>query len=124
VDLIPTLAHLTGNPIPNWAEGKLLPRLGGTQDEKRSIFSMDARTNSSFGPLVNFSISLTRENHRLIHYIYPKLKYEGYEFYDLSADPEEMQDLYPSKPALAMDMKDELDQKVVDVNRPFQRSGL
>jgi len=124
VDLIPTLAHLTGNPIPNWAEGKLLPRLGGTQDEKRSIFSMDARTNSSFGPLVNFSISLTRENHRLIHYIYPKLKYEGYEFYDLSADPDEMQDLYPSKPALAMDMKDELDQKVVDVNRPFQRSGL
>jgi hypothetical protein len=35
-----------------------------------------------------------------------------------------MQDLYPSRPALAMDMKDELDQKVVDVNRPFQRSGL
>jgi hypothetical protein len=85
---------------------------------------MDARTNSSFGPLVNFSISVTRENHRLIHYIYPKLKHESYEFYDLSADPEEMQDLYPSRPALAMDMKDELDQKVVDVNRPFQRSGL
>ncbi len=124
VDLVPTLAHLTGNPIPSWAEGKLLPKLGGTEDEKRSIFSMDARTNSSFGPLVNFSISVTRENHRLVHYIYPKLKHESYEFYDLSADPEEIKDLYPSRPALAMEMKDELDQKVVDVNRPFQRSGL
>ncbi len=124
VDLVPTLAHLTGNPFPSWGEGQLLPKLGGTEDEKRSIFSMDARTNSSFGPLVNFSISVTREHHRLIHYIYPKLKHESYEFYDLSTDPEEMQDLYPSRPALAMDMKAELDQKVVDVNRPFQRSGL
>ena len=124
VDLISTLAHLTGNPIPEWGEGRLLPKLGGTEDEKRSIFSMDARTNSSFGPLVNFSISITREHHRLIHYIYPKLKYDSYEFYDLDADPEEMKDLYPSHPSLAREMQDELDQKVTDVNRPFQRSGL
>ncbi len=48
---------------------------------------MDARTNSSFGPLTNFSISVTREKHRLIHYIYPKLKYESYEFYDLKRRP-------------------------------------
>jgi arylsulfatase A-like enzyme len=124
VDLLPTLAHLTGNPAPDWAEGKLLPKLGGTDDEKRSLYSMEARTNSSFGPLTNFSISVTRERHRLIHYIYPKLKYDGYEFYDLEADPDEMKDLYSSHPTLAVDMKAELDQKVVDVNRPFQRSGL
>jgi arylsulfatase A-like enzyme len=124
VDLASTLAHLTGNPIPKWAEGKLLPRLGGVEDDKRSIYSMEARTNSSFGPLANFSISITREHHRLIHYIYPKLNYDGYEFYDLDADPEEMKNLYLSQPSLAMDMKNELDQKVVDVNRPFQRSAL
>jgi arylsulfatase A-like enzyme len=124
VDLISTLAHLTGKPLPDWAEGRLLPRLGGTEDEKRSIFSMDARTNSSFGTLANFSISITREHHRLIHYVYPKLKYDRYEFYDLAADPEEMNDLYSSQPALAMDMQAELDQKVAEVNRPFQRSGF
>ena len=50
--------------------------------------------------------------------------YQPLELYNLKADPEEMDDLYPSHPSLAVDMKDELDQKVVDVNRPFQRSGL
>jgi arylsulfatase A-like enzyme len=124
VDLISTVAHLTGNPPPRWAEGRLLPRLGGTEDEKRSIFSMDARTNSSFAPLANFSISITREHHRLIHYIYPKLQYDRYEFYNLDADREEMKDLYPARPSLAVDMQAELAQKVIEVNRPFQRSGL
>ena len=60
----------------------------------------------------------------MIHYVYPRLKYDRYEFYDLEADTEEMEDLYPSRPGLAINMKEELDQKVVDVNRPFQRSGL
>ena len=124
VDLISTIAHLTGNPLPDWGEGSLLPRLGGIEDEKRSIYSMDARTNSSFGPLANFSISVTRQGHRLIHYIYPKLKYDKYEFYNLDADPEEMKDLYSSHLALAKDMQEELDQKVVEVNRPFQHSGF
>lgn len=124
VDLLPTLAHLTGNPIPGWVEGKLLPTLGGDDDEKRSIFSMDARTSSSFAPLTNFSISLTREHHRLIYYSYPKNGYVHYEFYDLDADPQEMKDLYPSMPALASEMQDELLQKISEVNEPFQRNGM
>ena len=124
VDMISTLAHLTGNSIPQWAEGKLLPKLGGVEDDKRSIFSMDARTNSSFGPLTNFSISLTREHYRLSHYVYPRHKFDRYEFYELDADPEEMYDLYPTSPAFAREMQEELDQKVADMNRPFQRSGL
>ena len=122
VDLLPTIAHLTGNPIPGWVEGKLLPRLGGEEDEHRSIFSMDAKMNSSFAPLHNYSLSITRDRHRLMYYCYPKENYQKYEFYDLDADPEEMSNLYSSQPTLAKEMQEELLQKIEEVNKPFQRS--
>jgi arylsulfatase A-like enzyme len=124
VDLLPTIAHLTGNPIPDWSEGIILPKLGGEVEEGRSIFSMDAKLNSSFGPLVNYSMSLTRNRHRLVSYSYPKDNYEKYEFYDLEADPQEMKDLYASNPSLAIEMQDELMQKVHEVNKPFTNNGL
>ena len=122
VDLMPTIANLTGNRIPDWVEGRLLPRLGGIAQEGRSVFSMDAKTNSSFGPLRTFTISITREHHRLVHYSYPRDRYEKYEFYNLEDDPHEMSDLYPANPPLARQMKDELLQKVYEVNRPFDRA--
>ena len=86
------------------------------------MFSMDAKSNSSFGPLRNYSISLTRDRHRLVHYRYPRDKYEKYELYDLDADPDELSDLYPSFPALARQMKDELEHKVLEVNKPFDQA--
>jgi hypothetical protein len=122
VDLVPTIADLTGNPIPEWVEGRLLPKLGGTAQQDRSVFSMDAKTNSSFGPLRNYSISLTRDRHRLVHYRYPRDRYEKYELYDLDDDSDEISDLYPSFPSLARHMKDELQQKVLDVNKPFDQA--
>ena len=124
VDLLPTIAHLMENPIPEWTEGKLLPNLGGEEDESRSIFSMDAKMNSSFGLLRNYSMSLTRNNHRLTYYSYPKDSYEKYEFFDLGVDPQELKNLYPSRPSLAREMQEELLQKVLEVNKPFQRNGL
>ena len=121
VDLLPTIAHLTGNPIPEWAEGRVLPNLGGEAEEGRSVFSIDARTSSSFTPLENFSISVTRDHHRLLFYRYPESGYQEFEFYDLDADPHELKDLFPSSPALALEMKDELLQKVEEFNRPYRR---
>jgi arylsulfatase A-like enzyme len=121
VDILPTAAHLSGNPIPAWAEGKPLPGLGGVDSEGQSVFSMDAKTNSSFTPLVNFSISITRNHHRLVYYNYPKNNYQKYEFFDLNADLGELNDLYPSSPALAMEMQDELLQKIEEIDRPYRR---
>src|SRR6266498_604775 len=122
VDLLPTIAQLTGNPIPEWVEGKLLPKFGGVKDDHRSLFSMDAKMNSSFTPMLNFSMSITRDHHRLAYYCYPKDSYQKYEFYDLDADPEEINNLYPSSPSLDRKMQDELLQKIAEVNKPFQRS--
>ncbi len=119
VDLLPTIAHLGGNRIPDWVEGTALPNLGGEPQGGRSVFSMDAKMNSSFTPLRNYSIAMTRDGHRLTHYSYPKDKYEKYEFYDLDTDPQEVNDLYPLKTSLALKMQEELEQKMHEVNKPF-----
>jgi arylsulfatase A-like enzyme len=121
-DILPTVVNALGHPIPAWVEGRLLPGLGGVDySERRSIFSLDAKFNSSFAPLRNYSVSLTRDTHRLIHYSYPKDNYEKYEFYSLDADPHELDDLYPSSPALSIEMKDELLEKIEEVNKPYRR---
>ena len=119
VDILPTVTHLTGNPTPDWAEGELLPGLGGREEAGRGVFSMDAKTNSSFRPLTKFSVSLTRGPYRLACYDYPVSGYKAYEFYDLNADPLEMNDLYPLRPSEAVRMQQELTQKIEEVNKPY-----
>lgn len=120
VDLLPTIASLGGAGRPDWAEGQLLPEFGGTIDEARGLYTMDAKTNSAFGRLIHVSFALVRSNHRLVYYQYPDLDYRGFELYDLDADPNELNDLYPGKPQVAVQMQAELLQKLAEVNSPFQ----
>jgi arylsulfatase A-like enzyme len=115
VDVLPTLAHLLGKPVPDWVEGELLPGFGGDENLERSIYSMDAKTNASFAPLTQTSISLTKNQHRLTYYAYQDD--QQFEFYNLEEDREELHDLYPSLPALARRMKAELLQKLDEINR-------
>jgi arylsulfatase A-like enzyme len=118
VDILPTLTHLAGMPVPNWTEGKLLPLFGGTEDPDRSIFAMDAKRNSAFKPLTEFSLSLTKGDYRLTYYQYPETT--KFEFYDLKEDPEELNDLHSSHLEMEARMKNELLQKLSEVNKPFE----
>ena len=54
-DILPTLAHLTGNPVPGWVEGELLPGLGGEENRQRGVYVVDAKENSAFAPLSQYS---------------------------------------------------------------------
>ena len=119
VDILPTIANLTGTDSPQWGEGRLLPELGGEDDPSRSIFSMDAKSASSFAAIRQLSISITKQRHRLVHYQYPN--YSGFEFYDMDNDADELTNLFPSAPSLAKQMKDELLQKMDEFNRPYQK---
>ena len=118
VDILSTAASLAGLPAPRWGEGQVLPELGGLEDPKRSIFTVDAKSNPSFSPLTNVSLASTRGGYRLAYYNYHGVT--RFEFYDLINDPEELTDIYPASPSIAMDMKDELLQKLSDVNRPYE----
>jgi hypothetical protein len=119
VDILPTVSHMAGGSTPPWAEGRLLPGFGGTVDLSRGIFAMDAKKNSSFSRLEKYSVCLTRDRYRLTQYMYPT--YTSFEFYDLDTDSEEMEDLYPLHPSVAVDMQNELMDKIADVNRPYGR---
>ncbi|MGD8405927.1 MAG: sulfatase-like hydrolase/transferase, partial [Anaerolineales bacterium] len=39
VDILPTLAQLTGSSQPAWTEGQVLPGLGGAEDTSRGVFT-------------------------------------------------------------------------------------
>jgi arylsulfatase A-like enzyme len=116
VDLLPTIASMAGLEAPAWAEGRLLPGFGGTPDESRSIYSMDAKTNSAFDSLTRLSLSLTKNHYRLTYYRHPDVNYEDLELYDLAEDPEELNNLWPAGSPLASPMKDELLQKLSEMN--------
>jgi arylsulfatase A-like enzyme len=120
VDLLPTLAHLTGNPVPNWAEGTILPGLGGVGEQNRSIFVLDAKQNSSFEPLTQYSASLTKGDYRLTYYVYPP-KIQRFELYNLAEDPEELSNLFSKAGSVAKPMQDELLNTLLEADRLYRK---
>jgi arylsulfatase A-like enzyme len=123
VDVLPTLAHLTGNEIPNWCEGQMLPALGGTEDPERSIYMMDAKVNPAFGPLSIASFAIRKGKYKLIYYKgYEKYKgIDKFELYDMESDPEELNDLYAGNPAIAQPLQDELIGKIEAENSKYKK---
>jgi len=118
IDIVPTLAQLAGLSISDWVEGSPLPKLGGVEESQRSIYTIDAANNSSFEQLTRASISLIKAPYRLTYYNYPD--YQQFELYDLDADPEELNDLYPSHPVEALQMQDEMMQRMAEADHPFK----
>lgn len=120
VDVLPTLLHLTGQTVPDWCEGQLLPGLGGAPDSERATFSIEAKTNPAFAPLQKVSIALRKDNYKLT--VYKGYRDEDlYELYDLAADPEELTDLFPAGPAIAKTLQAELLDRLQTANAPYQR---
>ena len=112
VDLLPSLAKLTGQPAPEWGEGVVLPGFGeGSAENAQSVFAVEAKSSSKQGPLKKLTVALIKENYKLIYYRgYPKTP--APELFDLSNDPEELQDLAGTKPATAADLQQEIESKL------------
>jgi len=126
IDLLPTLLHLTGQEIPAWCAGKVLPGLGGVEDPERALYSVEAKTNSAFASLSTVTVAIRRDNHKLIHYTGYGFE-PRFELYDMEADPEELIDLYPSAPSFAPKLRDELLASLKYANRLWKSnytSGL
>ena len=112
VDLLPTLAKLTGQPTPEWGEGVVLPGFGdGSVQNGQSVFAVEAKSSSKEGPLKKLTVALIKENYKLIYYRgYPKTT--APELFDLSSDPEELQNLAGTKPAIAAALQLEIETKL------------
>ncbi len=125
VDLLPTLLHLTGGEIPPWAEGQLLPGLGGREDPERSVFVCEAKENHPYQAWSQASFALRKGNYKLTYYMgYEKLdRRDRFELYDIDADPEELHDLYSESSPTAQDLRRELLERVRAENARYPKPG-
>jgi arylsulfatase A-like enzyme len=120
VDVLPTLLQLAGKPVPAWCEGRLLPGLGGAEDWERSIFVVEAKDSPAFQPFQKATIAMQKGIYKLIYYTGYEPE-DAFELYDLSADMEELSDLYRTQPAIAKRMREELFESLFEANKPYMR---
>jgi arylsulfatase A-like enzyme len=121
VDLLPSLLHLTGQSIPTWCEGQVLPGfLDSQESSSRQVYSLEAKKNSKFNPITKGTLVLVDGDYKLVRYI----GYEGFqdetECFNLKNDPHELVNRYPYDP-LARALKEMADQKIQVVNQAFIR---
>jgi arylsulfatase A-like enzyme len=123
IDVLPTLAHLTGRKIPDWAEGVVLPPFDiAERNRQRDIYLLRANLNDQFAPLTIASTMLVREGYKLHYYFgYPESPEDGIvRLFDIAADPEELTDLSSLKRSTATMLLDELKAKLSEVDKPYQ----
>ncbi len=122
IDLLPTLAHVSGLPVPTWAEGTVLPPYAGQDPAPdRSIYSITARKNGQEQPLHRATTMLVRGPHKLIYaFGYQDLGVEDLvKLYDIEADPEELVELSSSKKALTAQLLGQLRAGLDEANKPY-----
>jgi arylsulfatase A-like enzyme len=122
VDVLPTLLHVTGHNIPDWTEGVVLPPYASASpDPNRNVYVMKANKNGQYAPITRASTVLVKGRYKLLYYF-------GYvergidelvKLYDIEADPEELNDLYPSQKDTADELLNELKTKLAEVNKPY-----
>lgn len=106
VDILPTLAHLAGLPIPEWAQGQILPGVGGAASSgERALLALEAKGSSKWTRLTEATTAVRIGRYKLLQYVgYPGLE-DAHELYDLEADPEERDDLAMRRRGLAGDLQ-------------------
>lgn len=124
VDLVPTLAQVAGLSAPAWSEGTVMPPFRvDPLAEDRSIYALDAKSNSKYAPLKKYSGMLLKWPYKLIAYEgYDELENNDprYELYHLEEDPEELINLIDTDTVQGKRMIDELQNTLKDSDRPYK----
>ena len=118
VDLLPTLLHLAGQSRPDWCEGEILPGMGaGEPGRGRAIYALEAKNNRKTGPLTQATLALIKDQYKLIHYFGHEAGSDGYELFDVVADPEERTNLYQADEAISSGLRQELLAQLSAINQ-------
>jgi arylsulfatase A-like enzyme len=122
IDLVPSLLSISGQIIPEWTEGELLPTIGDSQaDPQRSVFTVEAKSNPKNAPLRVGTVAMVKDRYKLIHYFGHDGFEDEYELFDLVNDPEELDNLYLSQTGIAAELQNELALKMKEVNQPYEK---
>lgn len=123
LDVLPTLAQIIGQPVPDWTGGQLLPTFGGQADLDRTIYTVDAKNSPKQGILNQATVAMIKNDYKLIHYRGYEKGYTGtFELYNLKQDPEELTNLYSPNASTGNELQNELLAKMDQVNKPYQRT--
>lgn len=124
IDIMPTLLHVTGHPIPDSVEGSILPPYSKALLPGRNLgpFTVQARYNEVTYPLTQASVMHVIDNYKLVYYLgYEELGSEAEKFmlFDLEADPEELTDLSQTKRETATDLLNIVKTKLKESNDTY-----
>ena len=122
VDVLPTLAHVTGHSVPGWSEGLVLPPFQADNSQgDRNLYVVRATKNDPAAPLTHASTVLLKGRYKLLYFFgYPDQGIdELVKLYDVQADPEEMVDLSSSQKDVAAELLRELKARLAEVNQPY-----
>ncbi|MFZ5819281.1 MAG: sulfatase [Chloroflexota bacterium] len=122
VDVLPTLLHVTGQKPVGWSEGVVLPPFTPEEyDPQKSHYIVQARDTALQAPLTTATIALIKGTYKLMYFFgYKELgAEERIELYDFQQDPEELNNLYPSKREIGAVLLNEIKTKLAEVNEPY-----
>lgn len=120
VDILPTVAKIIGREPLISSEGRILPGFGGEDHLERNIFTVEAKRNPATAPLTRASVSMIRNQRKLIYYLgYPGFD-DSFELFDLHDDPEELDDIFSKDTLGATNLKEELLDALAGANHAFR----
>ena len=124
IDVLPTLLQVTGHKQEIWTEGNILPPFNPVEESReRNIYALEAKTNKQFAPLTVATTTIIKGQYKLMYFFgYDGLGENGkrVEIYDIKNDPEELNDLYLSKSSLGAELLNEVEEKLAQVNAPYE----
>jgi arylsulfatase A-like enzyme len=122
VDVLPTLAHVTGRQMPEWSEGIVLPPFSAdAPDPEHCLYVMQAKDTEPESPISMGTLALVKGQYKITYFFnYPKLEgQERVELYDIDQDPHELNNLYPGEKTIGNQLLNELKSKLDEMNKPY-----
>jgi arylsulfatase A-like enzyme len=119
IDLLPTLAHVTGGEIPPWTEGDILPTYNpNSGSNSQEVYALQSKGTKKHEPLQRATAMLVRENYKLTKFWgYEESEDDMIELYNLADDPEELNNLAYSEIEKTKELLAILNGKLDEVER-------